>query len=93
MCNQELRDTQDYEVLKQGLIKRFRGRNTSWYYRGRLSSVKHRPNESLEAFVDRIRQLNKNTYELTTSEETNRVLLQEAEHRALDVFFVGCSRS
>lgn len=89
MCNEELRDTQDYQTFKQGLIKRFQGRNTSWYYRDRLTSIRRRSGESLEAFVDRVRQLNKNTYELTTSEETNRVLLQEAEHRALDAFFRG----
>lgn len=89
MCNQELRDTQDYESFKQGMIRRFQGRNTSRFFREQLGMVRQRHNEPLEAFVDRIWKLNKKTYELTTSEEANKILLQEAEHRALDAFLRG----
>lgn len=89
LCNEELRNARTFEDLKQGLIKRFKGQNSCRYYREQLGSIKQRHNESLDSYVDRIRTINSNTYQLTESEEANRIILQEAENRALDAFLRG----
>lgn len=89
LYNEELRNALTFEELRKGLMKRFQRQNSCRFYREKLSAISQRHNEPLECFVDRIRKVNANTYQLTDSDIVNKVILQEAENRALDTFLRG----
>lgn len=89
LYHEELRNALTFEQLKQGLLKRFKKQNSCRFYREQLNTMTQRYNETLESFVDRIRKININTYQLTDSDEANKYILQEAENRALDTFLRG----
>lgn len=89
LYNENLRNALTFEELRKGLLQRFKGQNSCRFFREQLSVLRQRHNEPLESFVDRIRKVNVNTYQLTNNDEANRVILQEAENRSLDTFLRG----
>lgn len=88
-CTEALRNAVTFRELEQGLLQRYKKQNSARFFREKLASLVKKSNESMEEFADRIRRVNVNTYELGNSDEANRVLLQEAEQRALDAFLRG----
>lgn len=89
MYHEVLSKVQTFCEFCEGLYQRYRKQNSARFFREKLSNLYLKRNETVEVFSDRIRKLNAQTYELTDSEEANRVLLAEAENRALDVFLKG----
>lgn len=89
LYNEQLRNAMTFDELKKGLLQRFQKQNSSRFFREQLNAMSMKQNETIENFVDRIRRINANTYQLTDSDEANKIILQEAERRALDVFLRG----
>lgn len=89
LCKEELKNATTLDTFKQVLCKKYKSQNSGRLFREQLSVVKQRQNESLIAFTDRLRTLNVYTYQLTNSEESNVIVLREAENRALDAFLRG----
>lgn len=89
LCKEELRNASTLEAFKQELCKRYKNLSSDRYLREQLSVAKQRQNESVVAFADRIRALNVRTYQLTNCEESNVIILREAENRVLDAFLRG----
>lgn len=89
LYNEELRNALTFDELKTGLLKRFQRQNSTRFYREKLNTISQRQNETLDSYVDRIRKVNINTYQLTDNDMVNKVILQEAESRALDTFLRG----
>lgn len=89
LYNEELRNATTFEQLRAGLVKRFHGQNSSRFFREQLITIKRNHDESLDSFVDRIRRITKNTYQLSGSDEVNKILLYEADQKALDAFLHG----
>lgn len=71
------------------MLKRFIGQNSCRFYHEQLSVLRQRSNEPSDAFADRVRKLNMNTYELTENNEANRIILQEAENGVMDAYLRG----
>lgn len=89
LYHEHLRNANTFEEFQTGLIKRYKGQNSCRFYREQLAVLRQRTNEPLDVFADRVRKLNVNTYDLTGHDETNKVILHEAEQRGLDAFLHG----
>ena len=90
-AKQECRDAASYEDFKKVFIERFKRKHDARFYRELVSQMKRGPTEDIEAFADRIRNANANTYERNRSQEFFEATLFEAEQRALDAFLNGLS--
>lgn len=89
MYHETLGKASTFEQLAEGLRQRYRKQNSARFFREKLSGLTQKVGETVETFSDRIRKINAQTYELTQIPEADRVILREAENRALDVFLRG----
>lgn len=87
--NAHLREATTFAEFKEGLLNNYKNLNSTRHFREQLSMIKQLNKESVTHFADRIKKINVYTYELTSNDVANRVILQEAECRALDAFLRG----
>lgn len=93
MTNVTCKSAATYLQFKEAMIFRYKTKNTARYYRGQLSSLTQKENESIEEFSSRIESINVHTYEITDSPEHDATVREEADQRALDTFLNGLTSS
>lgn len=80
---------ENFEQFKIAMEKRYKKKLTTRFYREQLFNLKKGEKETVEEFGDRIKIINAKTFELGESQEANKILLAEADQRALDSFLNG----
>lgn len=79
----------NYSDFKARITERFSDKAPVHLYFQQLSVAQQRHGETIEAFADRVRNLNEKTIRVTTNPEVNAALRLEADRRATDAFVRG----
>jgi hypothetical protein len=88
---QECREAATFADLKTELLLRYRTKKSARFFRELLTNMKRGAQEDIEAFADRVRRTNANTYDAGGSVEYAAAIRFEADQRALDAFLNGLS--
>lgn len=80
-----------FDNLAHGFSERYSDKRGVSHYRDRLSTLQQKPNEGFEVLADRIRAVPCHTYTLRADATRNKVSIEEAEARGIDVFIRGIS--
>jgi hypothetical protein len=83
------RDGCSYEILKQALVERFSDKLPDQHYYTRLQEAVQGKEEGAEEFSDRCRKMCQKTIRRVQDEETQRIIIEEAERRLLAAYIHG----
>jgi hypothetical protein len=88
---EECREAKTYTDLREQLLLRYRMKRSARFFRELLTNMRRGAREGIEAFADRVRRVNVNTYDAGGSAEYAAATRFEADQRALDAFLNGLS--
>lgn len=81
--------TASHDEFKAQITERVSDKTPIHFYFQQLSVVQQRQGETIEAFANRVRNLNEKTMRVTANPEVNAALRHEADRGAMDVFVRG----